>query len=382
MIWKFSRMLVLCATAAHLSFGAMAAEPAMPELRAGLWAGAGLSALPLPTSGYEVYLVGEMHGVSETEEIVGQYLELLSARNGLRDVALEEKGAYEPEAQAFVEGKAESVPEALCLRVGILGVLRRFNAGQNETNRVRVHLVDIDFSAASIRDHMARLKQSIPGAPGILIPSTAELSAEGFKTIEAMRKLTADPGVLGELRTIEYSIRAHEHGLEVGNGQFKGSPYLDDREEAIANNVRDLVRRRDCQSLLVLYGNDHVSRTARKDGGEKRNEPFKPMALRLRDSGVKAFSILTFPLSGGWRWRGRTDDMVWTASDGSLADGEKLDHVLASAPGAAVFYADRKRQRLKLPSQDLSAYEVDAVLLLPHATPVKDDCAETRARPH
>src|SRR5260370_19621606 len=69
------------------------------ELRPGVWAGRDLSAFPLPVSGYDVYMVGEMHGVKETVEVVMQYLARLYEGACLRDVALEEKSAYQRDAQ-------------------------------------------------------------------------------------------------------------------------------------------------------------------------------------------------------------------------------------------------------------------------------------------
>ncbi len=115
-----------------------------------------------------------------------------------------------------------------------------------------------------------------------------------------------------------------------------GSPYLDDREEAISSNIIDLLRNQHRRAVLALYGSDHVSRTRRKDGGEQRDREFSPVALRLEEAGVKVFSAVTFPLAGRWRWRGHEEEMLWAANDGSLADGETLDRVLASVPEATL----------------------------------------------
>jgi hypothetical protein len=81
------------------------------ELRPGVWAGSDLSAFPLPVSGYDVYMFGEMHGVKENVEVLMQYLVRLYDGAGLRDIALEEKSAYQREAQVYVEGKSNAVPE-------------------------------------------------------------------------------------------------------------------------------------------------------------------------------------------------------------------------------------------------------------------------------
>jgi len=137
-----------------------------------------------------------------------------------------------------------------------------------------------------------------------------------------MNLVTTDSATRSELRTVELSILAYQQGLEVDVGSPKGSPYLDSREQAVADNIVDLIRIRRTPSLLVLYGSDHVSTTPRKDGGPNRDQPFTPMALRLEQSGIKAFSVVTFPLSGRSFWRGHESELPWTATDGHLASGE------------------------------------------------------------
>jgi hypothetical protein len=66
---------------------------------------------------------------------------------------------------------------------------------------------------------------------------------------------------------------------------------------------------------------------------------------------------------------------MWTASDGNLANGDTLDRVLASTPGAAFLYIDPRQERAKLPSQDLTRSGADAFLLFAHGTPAENRCA-------
>ena len=77
----------------------------------------------------------------------------------------------------------------------------------------------------------------------------------------------------------------------------------------------DLIDGENSGPVLALYGSDHVSRSRRKDGGSDRNREFAPRALRLVDAGAKVFSLVTFPLSGRWSWRGRRGEMFWTPKD-------------------------------------------------------------------
>jgi hypothetical protein len=345
------------------------------EVRPGVWAGRDTSSLPLADSGYQVYLLGEMHGVREIEAIFGQYMARLHASAGLRDVAIEEDAAYERDAEAYVEGKSNTIREELCLRAGILKTIRRFNEGRPADGMIRVHLVDIDSPADSIREHLLALKQQVAGAASVRVPSLAAIKADGLKTVDELKRLTANAQILRELRTIQHSIRAYQEGLEVGTGPPKGSPYLEDREQAIASNIEDLLRNPGVPALLALYGSDHVSRSRRKDGGAKRDREFSPVALRLEQAGLRVFSLVTFPLSGRYYWRGRGSETLWTAKDGALANGESLDRLLASAHEPKLLYIDRKRERVKLPSEDLSGFSVDAYLLIASATPMENYCA-------
>ncbi len=355
-------LLLACATTAQVE-----------ELHPGIWLGRDLSSLPLPPSGYQVYLFGELHGVKETEGLLMQYLAKLHTGTGLRDVAIEEDAVYQSAAQDYVEGRSSELPEPLCLRAGVLQAIRTFNEGRTPNDRVRIHLVDIDSPATAIRQHLLAIKGRVAGADAVRIPEADDIARHGVAAVDALRKLAGSARMLSELRTIRHSILAYQQGFEVGTGSLKGSPYLDDREEAISSNMQDLLHDRDCRALLALYGSDHVTKARRKDGGPGRNREFSPLALRLEQSGVKVFSVVTFPLAGRVRWRGHVGELPYTAKDG-LSDGTTLDRVLASVPGATLLYADPRRERIRLPSQDISAYVVYAFLAFANATEMDNHC--------
>jgi hypothetical protein len=353
--------------------GLLCTPRAMPqEIRPGVWASYELQTLPLPTRGYQAYLVGELHGIAENEEFDLQYLTQLHKTSHLHDVAIEEKAVYEDQAQAYVNGRSETLPEALCLRAGVLGGIRLLNAGLRKDERIRIHLTDIDSPATAIRQHLVALKKRITKAANVSIPEASEVKERGLETVGQLKQYRIDSRTRSELRTVEHSIRAYQQGFEVDIGPLKGSPYLEDREQAVADNIADLVKTR---SLLVLYGSDHVSKSKRKDGGPERDQPFSPMALRLEESGIRIFCLVTFPLAGRSFWRGNENELPFTAQDGHLASGETLDKVLATVPQARFIYVDTKRERVRLPSQDVSNFAVDAFLLFPSATPMKNHCA-------
>ena len=354
-----------------LSAGAIAAS----EFRRGVWIANDATALPLPTSGYQVYLIGEMHGVQENVTTFEAYLKRL-VDSGIRDVAVEEDSVYERAAEAYVTNKADTLPAPLCLRAGVLDVVKRFNASRSVDQLIRIHLVDVDTPASAIRQHLAILKDLIAAARSVAIPDVDDIKERGLKAVEDLKRVVpADPRLLAELRTIEYSIQAYRDGLEIGDRPpFKGSPYLEAREEAIASNLKDVLRTRGCKGVLVQYGSDHVSKVRRKDGGPNRDSLFEPMALRLESGGVKVFSLLTVPLSGTRQWRGQKEEMLWRPSDASLSTGESLDQVLSAAQRPAFLYVDPRLEKIQLPSQDLNGFRVDAYLLFASGTALADRC--------
>jgi hypothetical protein len=343
------------------------------QIRSGVWVGSRVETLPLPTAGYQAYLVGEIHGLNENEEFQVAYLELLNRSSNLRDVAIEEKSVYERQAQAYIDGDSDALPAALCLRAGLLRSIRELNAKLEQAKRIRIHLADIDSPSAAIREHFLSVRSRIPDAAGVRVPEANEIKEHGLETIGVLRGFKSDAHLKAELRTLEYSIRAYLDGFEAGTGPGIGSPYLEEREQAVADNIAELASGR---SILAIYGDDHVSKSERKDGGPERNQPFWPMAARVEQSGVKVFSVVTFPLTGQSFWRGSRSDLLWGPKDGHLASGETLDKVLADAPRAKFIYLDRSREHVRIPSQDISNYKVDGFVLFPSGEALKDECGE------
>ncbi|MEI9977153.1 MAG: hypothetical protein WDO73_36925 [Ignavibacteriota bacterium] len=155
---------------ASLAMFAVAVAADAQEIRPGVWGGQTLTAFPLPAAGYDVYMIGELHGVKENAEILMQYTGILYERAGLRDIALEEKPAYEADAQAYIEGRRDTAPRELCLRAEVLAAMRRFNEGRKAAGLLHVHLVDIDINPEAIREHLYRLKRQIAGAEQVSVP--------------------------------------------------------------------------------------------------------------------------------------------------------------------------------------------------------------------
>ena len=66
------------------------------QIRPGVWAGTEVQPLPLPTAGFQAYMVGELHGIEENAQFELKYLTLLNEVSGLRDVAIDQLSASAP----------------------------------------------------------------------------------------------------------------------------------------------------------------------------------------------------------------------------------------------------------------------------------------------
>ena len=166
---------------------ALPGEKTVAEFRPGVWVANDTALLPLPVSGYQAYLIGEMHGVQENVTASGAYLEVL-LRSGLRDVALEEDSLYERDAQAYVTGKTSRLRNELCLRAGVLDVIRALNSSRPANDSIRVHLVDIDSPAGAIHEHLTILKEQAGDARSLVIPTLNEMEEHGLGAVEAFRR--------------------------------------------------------------------------------------------------------------------------------------------------------------------------------------------------
>jgi len=361
-----------------ISVIAQAVDGPSVEVRPGVFASRDLAGIPLPCSGSRVYLVGETHGLRESEALFADYLSRLHAKAALRDVALEEDQVFNQAAQDFVELKSDSIPEQLCLRANILGVLRRFNARRAQNERIRVHLVDIDSPAGAIREHLLGLTTRIAGARAVPVPSEARIARHGLETVDELARLTSDRTLQGELRTIRHSVLALRQGLEIGTRLNKGNPLLEDREQAVTENIQDLLRQPACRVLLALYGYAHVWKRPTKayDGLPGRGKDFYPLACRLEQAGVRTFSLSCHALSGRMRWRGQEIELPRLAGDVRLATGETLDQIVTAAPGAAFFYVDPARQKVSMRGLETAGLAVDAFLFIARVTPMESRCVK------
>jgi hypothetical protein len=365
------------------------------------------SSLPLPTSGYQVYLVGEEHGNQQTKDVLIGYLNLLYNKSSLRDVFLEEDQAYEDGAQSFVRGKQDNLPEGLCLRADILNRLRDFNQRLPRDKKIRVHLVDVDSPEKTIRQHLVSLIAKIGTSAGsIKIPEEGLSLASTGLIIERLTQLTSNRDILSGLRTVKQSLILFDSGLRIDTGPTEGNIGDPVREEAITANILDVLHVAQAGSVLGLYGAAHVQKLIARPSKSQSI----PLSERLEKAGVTVYRTMCYPLAGVGIWRQQSIKLPSgpAASSFSLSTGETMQDVLRSVADPEFFYFDLAKgvplriqiqasptnsmaenagiqgllEKLQLLSQsrfignmsgNLSG-QFDSLIFLREATPMKDQC--------
>lgn len=134
------------------------------EIRTGVYAANEASNLPLPTSGYQLYVMGEMHGIREIKLLLIDYLKILHETAGVCDLVLEEKQVYEKDANEYVLGLTNTLCVDLCLRTDILTDVRAYNETLSDDEKITIHLVDVDSPLSAVHLHLERIHEEI-GAP-------------------------------------------------------------------------------------------------------------------------------------------------------------------------------------------------------------------------
>jgi hypothetical protein len=67
--------------------------------------------LPLPTSDYDIYVIGELYGTQDIPPFFLDYLQVLHDTAGVCDIIIEHAQVYEKEANDYVLGKTETLCE-------------------------------------------------------------------------------------------------------------------------------------------------------------------------------------------------------------------------------------------------------------------------------
>jgi len=368
---------------------AKAETPSITEVRPGVYMSSDPADFLFPTSGYTVYIVGESHGNHETKLVFQAYLKKLYEEAGLRDVILEEDQAYETEANAYVHGLTDEFPNELCLRADILGIIREFNSGLSDNEKVNVHLVDVDSPFPIIYKHLIELHSQLgPAGESIQIPELSEIqyanSKKLYALVDELRAVsTGQPDILNGLDSVRLSFEWYYLGNQLDVGWPVGASryFAPIREDIITKNINYVLPQLNDKPVLAFFGANHGMKTQGIPDPYLPIKGFKPWAQRLVDENIAVHSIAIYGASGDSFWHGRTlpDDGEFL-KEFKLTDGTSLVSLFDTYPEPNIVYTDLRSEEnstIKLSSDilDIPASQYyDGIIVFKEFTPMENVC--------
>ena len=350
------------------------------EVRPGVYMSNDPADFPFLTSGYSIYVLGETHGNKETKIVFQSYLQSIYKQANLRDIILEEKQAYETDANAYVKGLTDSLSEGLCLRADILGQIHEFNSNLPDEEKVTVHLVDVDSPFSIIYKHLSELRSQIgPSAGSIQIPELSELqyanSEKVYALIDELRTVSKyQPDVLNGLNTVRSSLEWYYLGNDLDTGFGSSYSYFPMREDIITQNIRYLLTQLDGKPALAFFGASHGMKELATD------MDMKSWTQRLSEEGVDIYSIAIYGASGNGYWRGEVLDYAGGIDEIQFSDGNRLLALFDSYPENEIAYFDLLTDEtiaIKLPAIDVPYGQLyDGLIIFKEFTPMENACPQ------
>lgn len=247
--------------------------------------------LPLPTSGYDLYLIGEAHGQTEVSPLFIEYLKRLHESTGCQDILLEMSSAYEEEINTYISGENMTWSHPWDSSY-LFSDLRTLNMS-DDSPQFRIHLVDVDYDIELVYRHLQNIKDKM-GDQGkdVELPPFSEFDAWGEKRmldfVNQLTEATNDTHLKMELSYMVYSVQFCQILEKVGGHleqEFNEISAI--REEAMATLVKDLLQER--TPMMGLFGAWHVQ----KRMGMKPVSTLEeiPWAQRVVQSGREVFSV-------------------------------------------------------------------------------------------
>lgn len=342
--------------------------------------------LPLPTAGYTIYFVGETHGNQEAKQVFEVYLKNLYREAGVRDVILEEDQAFETEANAFVHGQLDQLPEDLCLRTDILAKIREFNATLPANDQVNVHLVDVDSPMPTVYKHLEELYQQLGSeATSLDLPTYSDFNTappmERYELVDHLQKLAVDqPQIENGLSTVHFSLRWYSLGNRMGTGSVSGlrRNFFPLREDVITQNVQYVLQQLDGKPVLVFFGGAHGMKAIADP--DLPADGFKSWTQRLSESGVPVYSMLVDGLSGEGYWRREAFQYGEGMDEYRFENGTSIISLFDDYVDTTIIYTDlreKENQNIRLPGElpDVPASKVfDGLIIFQKFTPMENAC--------
>lgn len=308
--------------------------PEAVEVRPDVYVANDASALPFPTSGYDVYVIGEEHGIHEIQQLFLEYMKILHEQIGLRDIIIEESQYAEKMINEYVLGHTETLWTITGYVPEFLQTLRVLNQSLSDNEKIHVHAVDICPHLPTIHEHLQVLQKEIGAlADHIQIPPLGEFEKwsrdDTLVLVDTFIEVAESDSIINKLATARASIQC----LYFADRAELRIPI---REETIARNVEYVLKELNNAPVLALYGDWHA-----KKHHSMNSHPYEsPWAQRLTETGVKICSICAMGLEGA-RWNSfyrRTSSVHKDPNRILFDDGSTLADILDEVPDYNIVY--------------------------------------------
>ncbi len=355
------------------------------EVRSGVYATNVPGDLPLPTSGYDVYVVGEIHGTKEIKQLFLDYLKILHETTGLRNIILEEDQVYERDANEYVSGITNTLHPGLCLRSDVLDSVRTYNETLPDQEKIYVHLADVDSPLSAIHLHLLRIHEEVGGAaPQIHIGSLEEFETwseeDATDLMDGLTQAASDPSLLNQLETVRASLRFFFSGNTIGTGLASVTRQgFSLREEAITKNIEYIREEVEGSPVLALFGGAHGQKSQSFNYGYAPN--VKSWTQHLVEAGVRVYSVMVWGMSGSICWRGGMQGIAEGIGHISFDDGTTLAMLFETVPDYSVIYIDLQLDtttslRVEPSSEAVLVSDIfDGMVVFLKVTPMENTCS-------
>jgi hypothetical protein len=317
-----------------LTLPAIVASPAQ-KIAPGIYTGDTVSDLPLPKSGYDLYIVAEEHGIDEVHQFFLDYVTILYETAGLRDIIIEFPQGYQRLINEYTHGDTDEFDQFFGTYLKVVVEVRALNETLPDNEKIYIHCMDIDYVPRIIYMHMVDIKAAIDSpAEDIEIPPIEDSEKWKRQNILAVvdQLVAVAPEKLNkELETVRASIESM-----LAASRWKS---VNVREEALVKNIQYILQQD--TPVLALMGYWH----GQKKESTGHSSGVQPCTQQLIELGVTLYTVQVTGISGYvWTEEFKTSAHFNDPENIEFPDNSTLSDILEEAPEYHMVYIDFQQE--------------------------------------
>jgi hypothetical protein len=356
------------------------------EVSPGVYTAHTTEELPLPITGYDIYVLGEIYGTREIPQFCVSYLQSLHQSTDLSTIIIEHACVYEKEANDYVLGKTETLAEELCQRKALLEAMRSYNDNLPLGHKISVRFIDIDHTLPAIRLHFQRIQEEFGSSAHIVeIPSLYTLEQwnieESMEYVDRFENISSDASFLNQLEIIKASLQVYFVTSKKQRIPLELSgPMIYCKEAIYAKTIKHIY---ECEGapLLAVVGSIHAQKSELFFNGYLPE--FTPWVQRLREEGIRIYSLSISGVVGKIHWWGGLQQINSTLYYLQYSDGTLLASLWLDRSEYPLLYVDLNRNENTAllwsgPDLEVPIYLIyDGIIYFQKVTPLDFTCPHT-----